>query len=91
MIKRHQKKYGTIEIIITHEEHVLEGLGAKVLEFTPEFRLHPPKEVPAQVEAEEIPPQEVVIPPEEIPQSEVIPTTVEGVTEDGEEVETVGT
>lgn len=46
MIKEHQKKYGTIEIIITHEEHVVEGLGAKVLEFTPEFRLKPPKEIP---------------------------------------------
>ena len=44
-----------------------------------------------EAEAEEVPPQEVVIPPEEIPQSEAIPTTVEGVTEDGEEVETVGT
>lgn len=39
MIKEHQRKYGTIEIIITHEEHVVEGLEANILEFTPEFRL----------------------------------------------------
>lgn len=44
MVKRHQKKYGTIEIMITHEEHVYEGLDATILDFTPEFRLHPPKE-----------------------------------------------
>ena len=43
MIKEHQKKYGTIEIIITHEEHVIEGLNATILDFTPEFRLRPPK------------------------------------------------
>lgn len=43
MIKEHQRKYNTIEIIITHEDHVLEGLDAKILEFTPEFRLRPPK------------------------------------------------
>jgi ABC-type sugar transport system ATPase subunit len=43
MVKRHQKKYGTIEIMITHEEHVYEGLDATILDFTPEFRLHPPK------------------------------------------------
>lgn len=39
LIKEHQKKYGTIEIIITHEEHVVKGLNATVLELTPEFRL----------------------------------------------------
>ncbi len=43
MIREHQKKYNTIEIVITHEDHVVEGLNAKVLEFTPEFRLRPPK------------------------------------------------
>lgn len=43
MIKEHQKKYGTIEIVITHEEHVIEGLNPTILEFTPEFRLRPPK------------------------------------------------
>lgn len=41
LIKEHQKKYGTIEIIITHEEHVVKGLNATVLELTPEFRLRP--------------------------------------------------
>ena len=39
LIKAHQAKYDTIEIVITHEEHVVTGLGATVLEFTPEFRL----------------------------------------------------
>lgn len=43
MIKEHQRKYNTIEIIITHEDHVVEGTGAKILDFTPEFRLKPPK------------------------------------------------
>ncbi|MBR4110309.1 MAG: ABC transporter ATP-binding protein [Clostridia bacterium] len=41
LIKEHQKKYGTIEIVITHEEHVVKGLNATVLELTPEFRLRP--------------------------------------------------
>lgn len=41
LIKEHQKKYGTIEIVITHEEHVVKGLNATVLEFTPEFRIRP--------------------------------------------------
>ena len=83
LIKLHQKKYNAIEIIITHEEHVFEGLDAKILEFTPEFRLHPPKEEVVE---------EVVIPPEEPPiVEEVIPTTEEGVTDNGEETEAVGT
>lgn len=43
LIREHQRKYNTIEIIITHEEHVVKGLGAKVLEFTPEFRLREAK------------------------------------------------
>ncbi len=54
MIKRHQKKYGTIEIIITHEEHVFQGLGATILDFTPEFRLHPPKDEVKPQEEESI-------------------------------------
>lgn len=106
MIKRHQKEGGSIQIIITHEEHVFEGLDAKILEFTPEFRLRPPKEVPIEEStAEEISPEEVVIPPEDVPEEnegtteveeklqaeEAIPVAVEGVTEDGEKVETVGT
>ena len=77
MIKRHQKKYGTIEIIITHEEHVLEGLGAKILDFTPEFRLHPPKEVAVEpvaseteVESNETVPSVVVIQHEIMPDVE---------------------
>lgn len=43
MIKEHQKKYNTIEIIITHETHVIKGLEPTVLEFTPEFRLRDSK------------------------------------------------
>lgn len=39
LIKGHQRKYGTIEIVITHEAHVVKGLEATVLELTPEFRL----------------------------------------------------
>ena len=50
LIKEHQKKYGTIEIVITHEEHVVKGLNATVLELTPEFRLRPGN---AQVSEEE--------------------------------------
>lgn len=69
LVKQHQKKYGTIEIIITHEEHVFEGLDATILEFTPEFRLRPPKVQEEIVE---------------------VPTTVEGVTDNEEKVETVG-
>lgn len=42
-IKEHQKKFNTIEIVITHEEHVVKGLDATVLEFTPEFRLREAK------------------------------------------------
>lgn len=45
LIKAHQKKNNTIEIIITHEEHVVEGLSATILDFTPEFRLREPKKV----------------------------------------------
>ena len=43
LIKAHQKKNNTIEIVITHEEHVVEGLGATILDFTPEFRLREAK------------------------------------------------
>lgn len=50
LIKAHQKKYGTIEIVITHEDHVVKGLGATVLELTPEFRLRAGE---AQVSEEE--------------------------------------
>lgn len=42
MIKEHQKKYNTIEIIITHEQHVINGFEPTIIEFTPEFRLRPP-------------------------------------------------
>jgi len=37
LIKEHQKKYDTIEIIITHEQHVIDGLSPTIVEFTPEF------------------------------------------------------
>ncbi|MBQ6860889.1 MAG: ABC transporter ATP-binding protein [Clostridia bacterium] len=51
MILERQAKYGTIEIIITHEEHVVEGLNGTILDFTPEFRLRPDKVVePVQCE-----------------------------------------
>ncbi len=43
LIKAHQAKYGTIEIIITHEEHVVKGLDATILDFTKEFRIREPK------------------------------------------------
>lgn len=45
LIKAHQAKYNTIEIVITHEEHVVKGLGATILDFTPEFRLREAKKV----------------------------------------------
>ncbi len=48
LIREHQAKYGTIEIVITHEEHVVQGLEGTVLEFTPEFRLREKKEVKVQ-------------------------------------------
>ena len=43
LIKEHQAKYNTIEIIITHEQHVIEGLNPTIIEFTPEFRIRPSK------------------------------------------------
>jgi ABC-type nitrate/sulfonate/bicarbonate transport system ATPase subunit len=51
LIKAHQAKYNTIEIVITHEEHVVKGLGATILDFTPEFRLREAKKV-EEVECE---------------------------------------
>ncbi len=39
MILERQKLHNTIEIIITHESHVIEALNAVVIELTPEFRL----------------------------------------------------
>lgn len=94
MIKEHQKKYGTIEIIITHEEHVIEGLGAKILEFTPEFRLHPPKveEVPVHEDdyVENVSAEDVNVPQLENLLPEVtaeVPITEEGVAENAEKIE----
>ncbi len=81
MIKEHQRKYNTIEIVITHEDHVVEGLDAKILEFTPEFRLRPPKEPVPQVKEEEQNEAEAQVEPDE-------PITMEGVTENEENVET---
>lgn len=46
MIREHQEKYGTIEIIITHEEHVVKRLEPTILDFTPEFRIRPAKQKP---------------------------------------------
>ena len=94
MIKEHQKKYGTIEIIITHEEHVIEGLGAKILEFTPEFRLHPPKidyvPVPEEDYFGDVPAEDVNVTQPENLLPEVaaeISITEEGVAENAEKIE----
>lgn len=38
LIKEHQAKYGTIEIVITHDEKLLTFLNPTVIEFTEEFR-----------------------------------------------------
>ena len=43
LIKEHQEKYRTIEIIITHDHELLELLKPQIIEFTTEFRLHPKK------------------------------------------------
>lgn len=43
LIKEHQEKYHSIEIIITHDQDVIEGLNPIVVEFSEEFRLRPPK------------------------------------------------
>ena len=43
LIKEHQAKYHTIEIIITHEQHVIDGLNPTIIEFSPEFRIRPSK------------------------------------------------
>lgn len=51
MIRERQAKYGTIEVVITHEAHVVEGLEGTILEFSPEFRLRPPKEKPQEAAA----------------------------------------
>lgn len=51
LIRERQAKYGTIEIVITHEEHVVEGLEGTILEFTSDFRLRPPKEKPQEAAA----------------------------------------
>lgn len=99
MIKERQRKYNTIEIVITHEDHVVEGLGAKILEFTPEFRLRPPKEktviqpeeaVEPHIEAEHLKKNEVREEPGKVENSsQDEPVIVEGVTENEENVETV--
>ncbi len=43
LIKEHQARYNTIEIIITHEQHVIDGLNPTIIEFSPEFRIRPAK------------------------------------------------
>ena len=43
LIKEHQAKYNTIEIIITHEQQVIDALNPTIIEFTPEFRVRPNK------------------------------------------------
>ena len=43
LIKEHQVRHKTIEIIITHEQHVIDGLNPVIIEFSPEFRLRPKK------------------------------------------------
>ena len=54
LIKAHQAKFGTIEIVITHEEHVVEGLGATILDFTKDFRIRKPKETPMEKSVEAV-------------------------------------
>lgn len=44
LIKEHQEKLKTIEIIITHDQNLLKELEATVITFTPEFRLRPSTE-----------------------------------------------
>ena len=39
LIREHQRRYGTIEIITTHEDHVVQGLEGTIIELTPEFRI----------------------------------------------------
>ena len=39
LIREHQEKYKTIEIIITHDDELMEFLSPTVIDFTPEFRL----------------------------------------------------
>ncbi len=98
MIKRHQQMYGTIEIIITHEEHVIEGLDAKILEFTPEFRLHEPKvdyvPVPEEDYFGNASTEDVNVTQPENPLPEVateVSITEEGVAENAEKIEVAGT
>ena len=47
-IKEHQAKFNTIEIIITHEQHVIDGLAPIIIEFSPEFRIRPKKVMPTE-------------------------------------------
>ena len=71
--------------MITHEEHVYEGLDATILDFTPEFRLHPPK----KIEEEVVPTQEEdELNSENIhPEKMDNPITLEGATENEEKTE----
>lgn len=39
LIKRHQEIYGTIEIVITHDDELLKALNPTVIEFSEEFRV----------------------------------------------------
>lgn len=39
LIKEHQAKYQTIEIVITHDQNLLKNLNPIIIYFTPEFRL----------------------------------------------------
>ena len=54
LIKEHQAKYNTIEIIITHEQHVIDALNPTIIEFTPEFRLRPEKPKKEVAENEDV-------------------------------------
>ena len=85
MILERQAKYGTIEIIITHEEHVVEGLNGTILDFTPEFRLRPDK---VESVSEEAKTAETDINVEETSQNPINQTTnsVEGIQETAENV-----
>ena len=53
LIKKHQRVYHTIEIVITHDDELLRALNPTVIEFSEKFRLRPKKEVINKTERED--------------------------------------
>ena len=49
MIREHQKKFNTIEIVITHQDELEEALNGTILRFDKDFRIHPKKVSNAEV------------------------------------------